>query len=93
MSKNIQELIAERAYFHFLNRGGTHGYHLQDWLKAEKEIRKEMEKAEKITEDIKQKAAKETIKKSAAKKTTKKAAPKKTTKKVAEETVKKISKK
>ena len=36
---NLQKKIADKAYQLFLARGGVHGYHLQDWAKAEKEIR------------------------------------------------------
>ena len=30
--------IAQRAYELFLARGGQHGYHMKDWLKAEAEF-------------------------------------------------------
>ncbi len=33
-----KQQIAERAYDLFLARGGEHGYHLEDWLKAEAEF-------------------------------------------------------
>ena len=36
---NMQEKIAQRAYELFQARGGQHGYHMADWLQAEKEIR------------------------------------------------------
>lgn len=36
--ENIQEKIAGRAFELFAARGGQHGYHIQDWLQAEKEI-------------------------------------------------------
>lgn len=32
------EDIARRAYEIFCERGGTHGYHMEDWLKAEREL-------------------------------------------------------
>jgi hypothetical protein len=35
-----QEQIARRAYELFQARGGQHGYHMSDWLQAEKEILK-----------------------------------------------------
>lgn len=35
----LAKKIAERAYQLFLKRGGKHGYHQQDWLQAEKDIR------------------------------------------------------
>ncbi len=31
--------IARRAYELFMARGGTHGYDIEDWLKAERELR------------------------------------------------------
>jgi len=31
--------IAERAYQRFLERGGRHGYELEDWLQAEAELK------------------------------------------------------
>ena len=33
--------IRKRAYQNFINRGGTHGNHEEDWLRAEKELLKE----------------------------------------------------
>ena len=30
--------IARRAYEIYLQRGGTHGYDIEDWLKAEREL-------------------------------------------------------
>jgi hypothetical protein len=33
-----QQQIAERAYQLFLERGGQHGYHHEDWLRAEAEF-------------------------------------------------------
>ena len=35
---SMQEMIGKRAYELFLKRGGAHGYHMTDWLQAEKEI-------------------------------------------------------
>ena len=37
---NLQEKIAKRAYDLFMARGGQHGYHIADWLQAEKEMSK-----------------------------------------------------
>lgn len=34
---SVQDRIARRAYDLFVARGGQHGYHIEDWLKAEKE--------------------------------------------------------
>ncbi len=39
--ESLQERIAKRAYELFLARGGQHGYHIQDWDQAEKEIKEE----------------------------------------------------
>ena len=33
-----QQQIAERAYQLFMERGGQHGYHQEDWLRAEAEF-------------------------------------------------------
>ena len=41
---SIKELIEKRAYQLFLDRGGEHGYHIEDWLQAEKEILAQLEK-------------------------------------------------
>lgn len=35
-SADINKSIEEKAYSLFLERGGVHGYHLEDWAKAEK---------------------------------------------------------
>jgi hypothetical protein len=34
----IREAIAARAYELFLERGGLHGYDMEDWLTAEDEL-------------------------------------------------------
>lgn len=34
----IRQKIEKRAYELFLRRGGQHGYHIEDWLRAEKEV-------------------------------------------------------
>lgn len=34
-----REEIAQRAFELFLARGGVHGHHEEDWLRAEREIR------------------------------------------------------
>jgi hypothetical protein len=41
--ESMREMIEKRAYELFLKRGGVHGYHSEDWLKAEKEIKAEIE--------------------------------------------------
>jgi hypothetical protein len=33
-----QQEIAERAYFIYLERGGSDGHHFRDWFEAEKEL-------------------------------------------------------
>ena len=40
--ESMKEMIEKRAYVLFLKRGGIHGYHMQDWVQAEKEIRAEV---------------------------------------------------
>lgn len=35
---SLRETIEKRAYELFLKRGGVHGYHMEDWMQAEKEI-------------------------------------------------------
>jgi hypothetical protein len=42
-----KEMIEKRAYHLFLKRGGLHGYHMQDWVQAEKEITAEIEAGKK----------------------------------------------
>ncbi len=32
--------VAQRAYEMYLQRGGTHGHDLEDWLAAEQELRR-----------------------------------------------------
>ncbi len=36
-----QQDIAERAYFRFQARGAVDGFHLEDWLQAERELLEE----------------------------------------------------
>jgi hypothetical protein len=40
--ESMKEMIEKRAYHLFLKRGGIHGYHMQDWIQAEKEIKAEL---------------------------------------------------
>ena len=35
----MREEIARRAYELYMARGGTHGYDIEDWLQAERELR------------------------------------------------------
>jgi hypothetical protein len=57
--ESLQERIAKRAYELFLARGGQHGYHIQDWTQAEKEIKEEEQKL------LKEKEQTEKVKKEA----------------------------
>jgi hypothetical protein len=36
---NVEEEIRRRAYELFQERGGEHGHHHEDWLRAEAEVR------------------------------------------------------
>jgi hypothetical protein len=38
MNESLRKKIEERAYQLFLKRGGVHGYAMEDWARAEKEI-------------------------------------------------------
>lgn len=38
MNESLRKKIEQRAYEFYLKRGGKHGYHLEDWARAEKEI-------------------------------------------------------
>ena len=38
MNESVRKKIEERAYQLFLKRGGVHGYHVEDWARAEKEV-------------------------------------------------------
>jgi DUF2934 family protein len=39
MTSPSPDAIARRAFELFLERGGSHGHHLEDWLRAERELR------------------------------------------------------
>lgn len=39
---NLQALIAERAYYIYVQRGYSNGNDQQDWLEAEKQIKQEL---------------------------------------------------
>ena len=69
---------SEFVSLYFLKRNGAHGYHIQDWLKAEAEIKSELTQVEKTKKTVKKK---QSSVKAADKKTKKKAAAKKTAKK------------
>ncbi len=43
MNTIMQEKIARRAYEIYMARGGQHGCDMDDWLKAEAELRQEVE--------------------------------------------------
>jgi len=74
---SLGKRIAERSYQLFLKRGGKHGYHQQDWLQAEKEIRAEMKGAT-VTpkKEVAKTAAKPAVKAAAKPKKAAKAAKK-----------------
>jgi hypothetical protein len=38
-----QDAIARRAHELFVERGGEHGHHEEDWLRAEQELRSQAE--------------------------------------------------
>lgn len=38
MEQTLNQKVAKRAFELFMARGGQHGYHMQDWLRAEQEI-------------------------------------------------------
>jgi hypothetical protein len=38
MNEVLRKKIEQRAYELFMKRGGLHGYHVQDWAQAEKEV-------------------------------------------------------
>jgi hypothetical protein len=73
--ESLQERIAKRAYELFLARGGQHGYHIQDWAQAEKEIKeeeeqrlaKEKEQAKKVKKEAASVKSEETVDTEAAK--------------------------
>lgn len=41
--ESVREMIEKRAYELFLARGGLHGYAIQDWNQAEKEVLAEVD--------------------------------------------------
>src|SRR5690606_9893199 len=74
--------IPRRAYELFQKRGGKHGYHVEDWYEAERQLHEERQRPTGgLSQDgasVAPSAAKTTAKKSAAKKATaKKSAAKK----------------
>lgn len=48
MQDAIKGKIEKRAYELFLKRGGVHGYAMEDWMLAEKEITAEMKAGKKV---------------------------------------------
>lgn len=71
--ESMREMIEKRAYQLFLKRGGAHGYHMQDWVQAEKEIAAEI--AGKKKADIKQPYVQKTAPRTEAPVVAKTAAP------------------
>ena len=53
---NVQGRIAKRAYDLFVARGGQHGYHIEDWLQAEKDVLAEKGKTAPVKKTLKVKA-------------------------------------
>jgi DUF2934 family protein len=45
-SEPSEQDIRMRAYQRYLERGGSHGRHFDDWVEAERELRERREKAE-----------------------------------------------
>jgi hypothetical protein len=43
VTRVAQHDVAHRAYELFLARGGAHGRHVEDWLRAELELQRERE--------------------------------------------------
>jgi hypothetical protein len=54
--ESLQDKIAKRAYELFLARGGQHGYHIEDWSRAEKEIMTDKESLQKAAKTAAPKA-------------------------------------
>jgi hypothetical protein len=42
--KPTQDEVRKQAYYRFINRGGTHGFHEDDWYGAEKELKEKKKK-------------------------------------------------
>ena len=47
MEQDINKLIAERAYYYYVERGCVDGYDQEDWIRAEREIKAELAKKQK----------------------------------------------
>ena len=76
--KKEQDKIAEKAYYKYLDKGSKNGGDVNDWLEAEKEVKKEKTSASKTAKTTKKVATTKKpakVKKTAAtaKKTTAKA--------------------
>ena len=63
---DIRSKIEKRAYELFLARGARHGYHMQDWQQAEKEVLAEVEAQQKATKKEEQKPVSKAEPKTAA---------------------------
>ncbi|MFP4162589.1 MAG: DUF2934 domain-containing protein [Chitinispirillaceae bacterium] len=83
MEESVRKMIEKRAYELFLKRNGEHGYHIQDWNQAEKEVMAELEKKSASEAKMEKKAAEKPETKAAsaapAKTAAKKRAPAKKT--------------
>ena len=51
------EAVACRAYELFLERGGEHGHDVEDWLRAERELRALEQQATLLTRELNEKPA------------------------------------
>jgi hypothetical protein len=49
MNESLKKKIEARAYQLFLKRGGAHGYHHEDWARAEKEVMAEESGAKSVS--------------------------------------------
>ena len=71
MNEMLQKRIAEKAYLHFLQRGGVHGFDLDDWFRAEREVIEDEMKRRSHRKSTRRASSKETsTKKTAAKAST-----------------------
>lgn len=71
MNEVLQKKIAEKAYSHFLQRGAVHGFDLDDWLRAEREVIEDEMKRRSPRKSVRRASSKET----STRKTTAKASP------------------
>ncbi len=53
--RTTEEAIALRAYEFFVERGGEHGHDVEDWLRAERELRGTTTEANLLTRELNEK--------------------------------------